>query len=390
MAVRPRTQPVGRQGENLGPLHIERGVAISEQTVVVGLVAAPGTPTDVTAGLLADLPGRTSRALPGVRWDFRFVADRLVPGPSDLTEVIVTARKRLLDEGWHLAVVITDLPLQTAKRPVVAHASASHGVAVLSAPALGPLGLKRRTPDTIVRLVSALLGDGEARSPGADRPALSRRAWELGARIRPDAHGVALLTGVVTGNLRLLFGMLRANRPWRLALHLSRALVGALATGLIALLTSDIWLLADGLGWIRLLLLAIGSIVAVVLTIIIGGRLWERAPPGSTAKEQVALFNIVTLATVVIGVVVFYLALYVLIVLSAAIALPDSILASSLGKPVGGDVRWSLAWLVTSLAMVGGALGAGLESDQSVHEAAYRYQPDPEISHIEGGPGSKS
>jgi hypothetical protein len=334
----------------------------------------------MTTELLADLPSRISRQLPGVRWEVRFVADRLVPGPSDLTEVIVTARKRLLDEGWHLAVVITDLPLQTAKRPVVAHASASHGVAVLSAPALGPLGLKRRTSDTIVRLVSALLGDGAMLSPADDRPAVSRRARELGARTRPDAHGVALLTGVVAGNLRLLFGMLHANRPWRLALHLSRALVGALATGLIALLTSDIWLLADGLGGIRLLLLAIGSVVAVVLSIVIGGRLWERAPPESSAKEQVALFNIVTLATVVIGVVAFYLSLYVLFVLSAAIALPDTILASSLGKPVGGHVRWSLAWLITSVAMVGGALGAGLESDESVHEAAYRYQPDPGIS----------
>ena len=359
--------------ENGGPAANTNGPP--EETVVVGLVAAPGTPAQVTTDALADLPQRISQRLPGVRWEVRFVADRLVSGPTDLTDVLVIARRRLLDEGWDLAVVITDLPLQTAKRPVVAHASATHGVAVLSAPALGPLGLKRRTSDAIVRLVSALLADADAKDATHDGAAVSRRASELGARVRPEAHGVALIASVVVGNVRLLLGMLRTNRPWRLALRLSRALVAALATGLVALVTSDIWRLATGLGWLRLVLLAFGSIVAVVLSLIIGGGLWERAPPGSTAKEQVTLFNIVTLATVLIGVLSLYVSLFLLIVLAAVVAVPDALMASSVGRPVSMTDRWALAWLVTSLATAGGALGAGLETDEAVQEAAYRYQP---------------
>jgi uncharacterized membrane protein len=346
------------------------------ETVVVGLIAAPGEPTDTTVAHLRDLPDRISQRIPGVRWDVRFVSDHLVHGPSNLTEVIVAARRRLLDEGWHLAVVITDLPLQTARRPVLAHASATHGVAVLSVPALGPVGLKRRTPDAIVRLVSALLADSGA-TDAADHTAVSRRAWELGAPVRTDVAGVALVTGVVAGNLRLLFGMLRANRPWRVAAHLSRALVGALAAGLAALVTSDIWRLATGVGWLRLLLLAIGSVIGVVLTIVVGGGLWERVPPQSGAREQATLFNVVTLVTVVIGVLSFYLCLFALIALCALLVVPHTILASSIGRDVSAADWWMVAWLVTSVAMVGGALGAGLESDETVHEAAYRYQSDP-------------
>lgn len=48
---------------------------------------------------------------------------------------------------------------------------------------------------------------------------------------------------------------------------------------------------------------------------------------------------------------------------------------TTLWQPVGFGDYAILAWLVASLATIGGALGAALDSDEAVREAAYAYVP---------------
>ena len=352
---------------------------ISQPEIVVGLLASPGPAAELTEGLLPEIADRLPEQLPGVRWRLEFVSDRLVEPPTDLSAIISAGRRMLLDRGWHLAVCVTDLPLQTARRPVIAHVSTTHGVAVLSMPALGPVSVRKRTADTIVRLIGHMLGDiglaadaGKRRTPAG---AVTRRMRELGTRIEHGEHGVGFAARVVSGNIWLLLGMLRANRPWRLALRLMRALATAFAAGVFALVTSDIWRLAYYLGPVRLIIIALGSVAGIIVTIMITTGLWERSPHRD-AREQVILFNIVTATTVGIGVVVLYVALFIIMLASALLLVPGDLLSIQLGHPAGAADQIRLAWLATSIATLGGALGAALESHETVREAAYTYQPD--------------
>ncbi|GLK99279.1 hypothetical protein [Dactylosporangium matsuzakiense] len=337
--------------------------------MIVGLVASPGSAADLARQVVGQLPDVLAGGSPDAAWTIRVRVDRLVERPAGLSELIDAARRRMLQEGWQLTVCLTDLPLQRSRRPVVAHASASHSVAVLSVPALGPVAVTDRALETIGRLVTALLAGNDEDT-----------ARQLGGPVEADHGGIGLVAGVVTGNLRLLLGMLRANRPWRMTIGLSRALVAAITAGVFALVTSDIWRLAVQYSRARLALLSIGAVLAVVVTIIVGASLWERVPPGpargSPAAQQVVLFNLVTVLTVVVGVLALYVALLVLALGGVLLLVPETGLDNALGRPARSDDFLAIAWLASSVATIGGALGAGLESDESVREAAYSYQPD--------------
>jgi hypothetical protein len=347
--------------------------------IVVGLLASPGPAAELTKSLLPEIADRLPQQLPGVRWRVEFVSDRLVQPPTDL---ISAGRRVLLDRGWHLVVCITDLPLQTARRPVIAHVSATHGVAVLSMPALGPVSVRKRAADTIVRLIGHMLGDITLAADTGQRRTLAgtvtRRMLELGTRIEHGEHGVGFAARVVSGNIWLLLGMLRANRPWRLVLGLMRVLVTAFAAGVFALVMSDIWRLSEYLGPVRLTVIAFGSVAAIIVAIMVTTGLWERSPHPA-AREQVILFNIVTAATVGIGVAVLYAALFIAMLAAALLLVPGNLLGILLGHPAGAADQITLAWLATSIAALGGALGAALESHEAVREAAYTYQPDTEL-----------
>jgi hypothetical protein len=352
--------------------------------VVLGVVAAPGRPTEMARRVIADgLQSLLEQRLPGATWRIQVEQDRLVTPPASDAEIVDAARRLLLHRGWDVVVCLTDLPLRSrARRPVLAHTNPVHRVAVLCVPALGTRR-RDRVQDLVVQLVEQLLGVNQNADGGAESVQdIAERVRELGTDVGEEPY--AFTARVLTGNIRLLIGMVRDNQPWRLTLRLSRALAAAAAAGVFALVTSDIWRLADTFGAVRLTGATIGSLAAVAATLIIGAQLWERAP-GRHNREQVVLFNIATTATVVIGVAAFYAVLLVLAGVAAACLVVPRGFSDALGHPVHVSDYAELAWLTCSLATLGGALGAGLETDDDVREAAYAQHnstttgdPDPE------------
>jgi hypothetical protein len=346
------------------------------EALKLGLIVSPAINQLAADELAAEVGAALAERYPEVEWDLAVVTDPLAEPPVHLTELVSASRRLLLDADWDLAVAITELPLRLAHRTLLSHASRTHGVALVSLPALGVLRRRRRLYDVVAGAVGALVGDpehGRASQSPAARLGVERRITELAGDVDDDG-GATYIARVIGGNLRLLVGMVGANHPWRLVGHLWRAMLSAVAAVAFGLIQFEVWRIATSIGPLRLTIAALGSIVAAAVTLISGHQLWERAPD-ERVREQVTLFNLATTATVVFGITALYLFVCVASLLAALLLIEPSFFSETLGRDMDAWDYVRLAWLLSTLGTIGGALGATLETDEAVREAAYAHRP---------------
>jgi len=311
----------------------------------VGLVADPAKPTEIARRMGdRDGPSREDRDA----WNIEVVSEPFTIGCEDVQTALVRLGDEARQHDWDLVVGLTELPLRDDDgRYLLIRTDPQRRRAVLSLPALGGVRMHART-----------------------RHAVRELAGGMSEPTSRDEHRVPLPR--LTGRWRLLMGMVLANRPWLLVPGLKSALVAALATGAVATVNSSVWLLAGSLSWWRLTVATIASVALVVAWIVIDGELWDRPDDDSAeARERSRLYNTSTLLTLTSGVLICYLALYVVNLAWALFVLDPAVVGGYLKATMGYQELFMLAWFSASAATVGGALGTGLESDEAIRAAAY-------------------
>ncbi|MFD8172719.1 hypothetical protein [Streptomyces sp. NPDC059709] len=352
----------------------------SQDVTVVALLADPYAPTEIAqrvartlAARLADKSGRERR------FDVEVVSEPFTSGTEDPPTLMRRIRDRGRAENWDIVVALTDLPLHAHGRRLAVDLNHEYGLALLSLPSLGGLRLQTRTRRAVEEAVLGLAGprttavEGPPRgqpSPGPlDDSVAPVHPSPIGER---EADDLRYVVGGPRGYLRVLVGMVRANRPWRLVTGLSKALAAALATGAIATLDSTTWSLAAALSTPRLVIAMVGSVGLMIGWLIIDGELWHRSAEGSPeARQRARLYNSSTVVTVGIGALVCYVGLMVINLVWALFILNGQVFASMTRSPLHATEYLTLSWFVASVATVGGALGSGFESDEAIRAAAY-------------------
>ena len=134
--------------------------------------------------------------------------------------------------------------------------------------------------------------------------------------------------------------------------------------------------MGDALGGLRLSVIMLLGLTALVAWLIVAHDLWAK-PDRETPVELARLFNLGTILTLTLATVVSYVVLFAGTALAAALLIDTSVLEQSLQRPVDFTDYLTLAWIISSLATVGGAIGSGLEDEETVRAAAYGYHPEP-------------
>jgi hypothetical protein len=344
--------------------------------VTVGVLADEGLPEQVITTIADDLPEAFATLVSEeTRWQVDHeVAQLPLDDDGDIPMRTLSQRHRQ-DRGWDVLVLVTDLPRRAGTKPIVAGVDVEHGVAMISLPALGAVLVRHRVRALLVRvvrqLVSRRLGINEDQR-GQGMLARLREALAPTQRIpgerQPAATHLALVG--LRGRLRLLAGMVRDNRPWRLVPHLAGATAAAAGTAAYGIITSSFWKLADALSPLRLAAITVVTVVIMTVWLTVYNHLWDR-PAEVAERRKALLYNVSTATTLAIGVACMYTILFVLALLAAAVLIDSGYFAQTLGHPVGVGSYLNLVWLCSSVGIVAGALGSSLEDEETVRNATY-------------------
>lgn len=237
-------------------------------------------------------------------------------------------------------------------------------MALASLPSLGAFGLRARVHRAIMRIVAELL---EADKTGPSIPHADRTD--------PDEQGidVRFRASWPRGYLRLVAGMVRANRPWFLARRLYRVLVAAIGTGAYLVMSQSLGVLSGKVQTPRLIIATVLSVGAMVIWIVVDHDLWEKGD-GPFEPERARLYNTVTAITFALGISVLYVGLFLALLAGTLFLIDGGLLEQVTKQSVDITDYLRIAWLGASVATVAGALGSSLENDEEVREAAYGYR----------------
>lgn len=168
--------------------------------------------------------------------------------------------------------------------------------------------------------------------------------------------------------LRLLAGMVAANRPLRMPRSMSWTLASAGAVGAYGVFFGSIWVLSNEMSVARLTAVMLVSLALLVVWLITANGMWTRS---AGSRGRAGLDNAATLVTVTVAVCVLYAGLFLGLALVAGLIIPQGYLAAELGGDAGVGDYVALAWLATSMGMIAGAAGSSFDDSAAVRTATY-------------------
>lgn len=320
--------------------------------------------------LAAGLEESLAAAYPGLRWRVSVTRGELGdPEDDDSLDLLEITRDRMLDEDWDLAVGVCQEPLRQGRHTLASQVSPAHAAGVVSLD-LAEAGITEAVRDVVARILGLDPDDGEPSAQQRRSAVHAARQLATDVEDRGAENRGAFAWRVGSSNARLLLGTIRANRPWLLAASLSRSLSAALATGALTLITTDLWLLSAEYNGVQMALLGAVAVLSVTVSLVVGANLWER-PRRRGEREQVMVFNIATVASVLIGVLVLHAGLFLAALTGALLLVDPDVFSEVTGEPADLVQYLKLAWFVGGLATIGSALGAGLEEDDAVRAAIF-------------------
>ena len=351
---------------------VSGGRGKTRREVVVGVIADQGLPYSFALTLKESLRGVLETDLDSnVDWEIE-VAELSLP-LDDQGDVKINSYSLKIREAnkWDYLIYLTDLPKYVNGEPLTSSVNVASSSAVIVLPGLG-IVRKRRLRRAAEQVLAAMHGVGDPflSEDGRVSTTVDPFSVERRTEATTDDEDAFETAKGIRGRILLLGGMIRSNRPWLLIPRLSSALAAALAAGAFGIFYTSIWSMADYVPTRRLIIISFLAVLIMGSWLILHNRLLEK-PRGSRHREKRVMYNLATMLTILLAVLMMYVALFAIILAGALIIIDPRFLASQLDGEVGFSEYLNLAWLSASLGIVAGAVGSSFDDEQAVRKATF-------------------
>ncbi|WP_407272959.1 hypothetical protein [Radiobacillus sp. PE A8.2] len=352
----------------------------------VGILPAPEFPEKMVRRLAEILPNAFKDYIDDtVDWNIEIKADPITGAAETADEITEKAEREIQASNFDYVISVTDLPIFSKKDVVLASSNLNKKVSQISLPAFGFKPMRKRLKDTIIQMMKDLYNGKSNSMEEKEDGVFSQSKHKISRLLSPirrkmtekseDTIFQYYVMPRLNGKLRILMGMVHANRPLKIFSSFKKVIAIAFATGAYGLIFPSLWNLSVVYEPARYIILMFTAIGSMVLWIILVHNLWEK--PSFWNKRKIRrMYNATTIITLSVAVVFYYIILFVLFFLSVRLLIPEQLFSSQsvLKEKVTLENYIHLTWLVTSFATLGGAIGAGLEDDELVSKATYSYR----------------
>ncbi|GAE93539.1 hypothetical protein JCM21714_2626 [Gracilibacillus boraciitolerans JCM 21714] len=320
------------------------------------------------------------------QWDIEYFGHPLTGITENSKEVMEALYEKKEEKEWDFAVCLTDLPLFKNHSLIVAEANEEKRVSLISLPGLGAFPLIKRIKESILLLVQEMnvekSKNEDLMSSDKNHHFMRKLKFNQLSPILKDISdekdsnfGVRYtVKSRLRGGIRMITGMVRANRPWLLFPSFIKILIVAFTTGVYALVFPTLWKLSHSYEAMRMVLVSVIAISLLVFWIIMSHSLWEKRD-NRYSNYLRKLYNGTTILTLLTTVVLYYFILFVFFIAAVFLLIPMDMLESQINKPIGYSSYFQLAWMATSVStFIGGALGSSLENEEVVLSGTYGYR----------------
>ncbi|MXQ51293.1 hypothetical protein GQ671_08425 [Salinicoccus hispanicus] len=341
-------------------------------------------------------------------WEVEYYEDTLTGGTNDSARVFEEAINKGRSKSWDYVVILTDLPLFVDNRPIVAEVVCDENVALLSLPGLGLVPMHSRVREAILQLINEIYygasdenrEQAQARleaqeSSGFEnlrnkdpKKLLGKRAFELLSPLDrqtfddEDTYVDIRYTvkSKLNGMIRIVSGMVHANRPWEMFPAFFKIIVVAFTTGAYALIFPSVARLSEMYSTPRLILLTLIAISVLVAWIVLAHELWQKKTSEEEENEKKEhirkMYNTSTIFTLLVTVIMYYAILFFMFLATTTLLIPPEKLAADLSETevVGVENYLDMAWTVTTFATIIGAIGSVFENKEVILNSTYGYR----------------